>query len=218
MWLEHHSRKTLQHVYKIRPTRSPNVSFKGCKCLVSLQCHQCFDWARPALNQCYAYEPPWDFQKLYIALDISWLKEQRDAKNPQATSSTMVVLPGSQSAYCNPRHVQRRFQKHYSKLFNKNKLRCYYCNEPGHFTMNCPKPCTIANLWTPSRLIIHIVVTAFFFILGSSMTTMMIKSPMTLEPIRIWSHLAKDAAEGNIADQLLDFGIDENHLHYPEEF
>lgn len=101
------------------------------------------DWAKSALTQCYAHEPPWDFQKQCTALDTLWLQEQRDAKKTQPTSNTMDVLFGSQPTYSNPRHGQGRFHKHYNKHFNENLLRCYKCNEPGHFSMSCPKPFTM---------------------------------------------------------------------------
>lgn len=38
-------------------------------------------WTKPALTQCYANLPPWNFQQLYTALDAAWLQEQRQAEN-----------------------------------------------------------------------------------------------------------------------------------------
>lgn len=38
------------------------------------------------------------------------------------------------------RRDHKRFKKYHKKLLMKPKLRCYHCNELGHFSMNCSKP------------------------------------------------------------------------------
>lgn len=63
------------------------------------------DWAKPVLTKCYPYEIPWGFQKLYTALDTSWVQEQREAKKSKSKSTTMDVLFGLQPTYGSPRQI-----------------------------------------------------------------------------------------------------------------
>lgn len=49
------------------------------------------------------------------------------------------VLFSFHQTYVNPRYLQRSCQKNYNNPFNKKKIWCSNCNEPGQFTMYCPK-------------------------------------------------------------------------------
>lgn len=100
------------------------------------------DWAKIPLTQCYSHDPPWNFHQLFIALDTSWLQEQRLTSVPLASSSdSSTVLWESQGTYGAPRTKFKPGNKRNNyQGKDKSRLRCFNCNELGHFSMECNKP------------------------------------------------------------------------------
>lgn len=110
------------------------------------------EWAQPALTQCYATTPPWNFQQLYTALDSVWLQKQkvdekRGYKNDTSRniSTQSSILWEKQGFYGIPRNrnssssTPRPFNRHAKHPHHFKKPRCYNCNSPNHLMKDCKR-------------------------------------------------------------------------------
>lgn len=102
------------------------------------------EWAKNALTQCYAQDPPWNFYQLFTALDTAWLQEQRRTSTISASASDpSTVFWDSQQTYGRPRNNRPKPKLPYNK--RNHKVRCYNCNEIGHYAWQCSKPRNMTN-------------------------------------------------------------------------
>lgn len=69
------------------------------------------DWAKPALTNGYAQEPPWDLQQLYTALAAAYYQEQSRSAASKTASGTSSILWGLQGMYDRPRYIKNTFLK-----------------------------------------------------------------------------------------------------------
>lgn len=89
---------------------------------------------------------PWTSNKLYTAIDTSWLRVKRTPKKSCTMEDLIDMLFGSQSMCENPNKNRRRSDKYQNRPFLKSKLRCWNCNQAGHFSTSCTKPRIMAKI------------------------------------------------------------------------
>ncbi len=137
--------KLREEITKFAPSGPPE--YRSDRVMVEYLCDAVRDeeWPRNTLENCYSNQ--WTFNHLYTSLSGAWYQKTR-RENPRPTtslssgSSDPTILYEGQRMYGNPRAKNRRYSNANRKFqkFDKSKIRCWNCNELGHFHTECPAP------------------------------------------------------------------------------
>lgn len=99
-----------------------------------------------ALPNCYTSNPPSSFERLSTALNPAWLQEERRAMAHTATTQNdppSILWEAQQNILTICTILRTNVTKRIgSKVFfnkDENNLRCWNCNENGHYSSQCTK-------------------------------------------------------------------------------
>ena len=125
-------------INKFTPLGPPNYRFDESKVEYMYEAVVGHSWAASALTNCFSCDPPWNFDKFCSALNAAWLQEHRHVNaQPEQTKNPFTMLFETQRSYGQPHRNGRNKKKR--NYFDMSNVRCWNCNERGHYHTNCPK-------------------------------------------------------------------------------
>lgn len=97
-------------------------------------------WAKSALTQCYAHDPPWTFHQLYTAQEISWLQEEHIRKKTLPLRIPLMFFL-DHNLHMKAHKIIDIVRKNFVITVGlTKKVLCWNCNESAQLSINSKKP------------------------------------------------------------------------------